>query len=651
MKPRTVRNLLNDFMPKASPRPLDGQLARVYTRAMRISLNWVLPRPRIVWLFALAMAVGCAASGGGSGSGGASVAGQGAVGGTAGTGGVGGSGAMDSGGPDATSNDAASMPIDSAVMIDSATTDATTSDAMSVDASDAMTTSSDASSDAGNAVTDAGSDAFVINMDAALADAGLTVDANYADTSPDSRAGYCMGQGPPVSVNDSRDGITYDACTGAIAGRVFTNSVCACDDVSMVGFLTTRSFHSGQGQTSTNAIAQGAPVGVNDLYSATGYTDVGGTMVIAGSGNTVLYQYMKIGGDLKMNGELGVQQGFGAAGLVTVLRDAWFKQDVYLSLLGFLPTGIMEIGRELHQPSGEQMFALTTVNGALYSGTTPHNQPFTVPAPCACADSEILDIAAIVDRGRVVNDNADIGLSPDVFNLNFGIGLDLTLPCGRFYVNQIGSLGTVTLHIPGRTALFVGGDVGDLGIFDVDLGPQGELDIFIKGNLVSIGATSFGDRNRPSATRVYVSGSGDVAIVGLGEFVGNVYAPRARIFSLGYAQVFGSLFGRRVDMGAGLDVFYDRDILDVGADCPPPEPEPMDAGTPMPDSGGPIVDAGGPVVDAGGPPPPVCTQCSNSCANRQACVNNMCVGCTNDSQCCAPLVCYPSSGRCGPLLE
>src|SRR5690606_14875509 len=88
------------------------------------------------------------------------------------------------------------------------------------------------------------------------------------------------------------------------------------------------------------------------------------------------------------------------------------------------------------------------------------------------------------------------------------------LPCGRYYVNQIGGLGGVTLRIQGRTALFVGGDVWATGLFKIELDPGAELDLFIQDDFVLTGAARFGDRTRPAAMRIYVGGTGDVCLRG-----------------------------------------------------------------------------------------------------------------------------------------
>ncbi len=436
-----------------------------------------------------------------------------------------------------------------------------------------------------------------VEIDAPGTDGGVDTDSAVdVDADVDAwldREAFCMGMGPPVVVGDATLGT--DTCAGSIATRVFNNSVCSCEDTNVVGYLRTRSFHSGVGASDTGA---GAPVGVDRNYLTGGYADIGGSFVVAGTAGVTFGGYLEVGGDARFGGNVN------AAGYIDIARDLWVLGNV-------TNIGLLSVARDVHQPSGRTLATFPVIGG-----TTIHT-PFTVPDPCDCTAEHIVDVDGIVREGQLHNDNADVALSPALLTNVIGIGVDITLPCGRYYVDSIGGLGSITLHVPGRTALFVGGDVNALGVFNVDLGPGGELDIFIAGQLLSIGAGSYGDRARPAATRIYVGGGGDVILVGASGFVGNVYAPHARITALGATTVYGSLFGRQIDMPGYLDVHYDRAILDVDVDCP---------------------------TDGG------CEMCGGAgCTDHTACIGGACTSCTADSDCCAPLVCYPD-GTCGSLL-
>jgi hypothetical protein len=439
--------------------------------------------------------------------------------------------------------------------------------------------------------------------DGGTGDGGGGVDAEIAERdgevpgadAPDARIdrmAFCMGMGPAVIVGDSIAGT--DTCAGTIATRVFDNAICSCTDANVVGYLRTRSFHSGMGAMEE---AAGAPVGINGGYTTGGYADVGGTFVVAGSAGVTFGGYLEVGGDARFGGDVT------AASYIHVARDFWVQGNVF-------NIGVLEVDRDLHQPSGRTLATFPDIGG------TTDRTPFTVEPPCACDPADLVDIAAIVQEGMIHNDNADVGLDPRALENVVGLDVDITLPCGRFYLTRIGGLGSITVHVTGRTALFVDGDVNALGVFDIDLDPGAEIDIFVRGDLLSIGAGSYGDRAYPARTRIYVGGSGDVTLVGATGFVGNVYAPRARITAAGATIVYGSLFGRVIDMPGYLDVHYDRAILDVDADCPPPGECGCDVA---------------------------------ACPDDRACVGGMCTSCTADADCCAPLVCYPD-GTCGPLI-
>jgi len=420
-----------------------------------------------------------------------------------------------------------------------------------------------------------------------------------------------MGEGPPIKVPDA----SGQACTGQIARRLFGRAICTCDDISFGGYMRTRSFSS---SAMSDPIASGAAVGINDELWSGSWIDVGGTLEI--EGNTQFASLVQAGGDLL----LGSSAVIANAGVLTVGRDAWFEQQLTLLGLGF-------VTRDMHIKPG------TFPPLAVVGGATVSNQSFDLQDPCACEPQDLLDIDAIVDAGATDNNNVEAGLDPaSLTNL---IGLHrVELPCGRFYLDSVGGIGGVTFVVNGRTALYIEGDVANLGVFDIELGPDGELDIFIKGNLLQIGYSPFGSLSRPSAVRVYVGGDGDIVFAGYQPFGANLYAPKSAVIAADWLRLRGSLFARDILAGGFIDVEYDRDILDLGNEdeCNPdadPDPEPQpDAGVPPP------------------PPPPECDdKCDATCQGNKTCVAGACGSCNTDADCCAPLVCY-ADGRCGPLL-
>jgi hypothetical protein len=477
----------------------------------------------------------------------------------------------------------------------------------------------------------------------------------------DSRAAYCSGSGAPVTVGDSVTGVPE--CTGAIAEWSFSHALCSCKDVNVQGYLKTDSFDSTTGMYVAGQGVYGAAVGVNGSFIIAGVPDIGGSLSVGSPTGLVLAGAAIVHGDMEVAGNLTF------AGYSQVTRDLWVNGNV-------TSLGVLQVGRNLHEPVGGLTIGVVSVGG------TTSNTPLVLPEPCACKPSEILDIAAIVAQGQTQNDNADIGLAPNALDAVVGAA-DITLPCGRFYLDQIGGLGAVTFEVPGRTALFVGGDIASAGVLDFNVGPAGELDVFVAGNLIPTGATTFGNVARPAAVRIYVAGTSDVVLTGAGQFVGNIYAPNANVILTGYSDVFGSIFAGNFEAPGAVFIHYDRGVLDAGNECPPAPPPlsscdgggcpdassvsppadassapPADAAPPQTsddaspqgpaDASPPVPEAAAPPPPPPPPPPPSCQQCG-FCSAGTACVNGSCGTCSTDDDCCAPLVCNGTS--CVTLIQ
>lgn len=520
----------------------------------------------------------------------------------------------------------------------------------------------DGSADDATASANIGGDATTVSS--------ATVDANGLGV--DSRAAYCAGSGPPVTVGDNVSGVPE--CTGAIAEITFSHALCTCQDTSVQGVLATDSFNSNV--ASYQPGQNGAPVGVNRDFITAGVPDIGGSLSVDGPNGVTLAGAAEVHGDFEVQGNLTL------AGVSTVSRDLWVGGNLTTA-------GVIDVGRDLHEGGNSLTLGIVDVSGSQYSA------PFTLAEPCACQPNEILDVDAIVAQGQMQNDDASLGLSPSAFDAVVGV-VDVDLPCGRFYLDQIAGAGALTFHVSGRTALFVAGDIASAGVLNFDLDPAGELDVFVAGNLIPTGVASFGSVARPAAVRVYVGGSSTVALTGAGDFVGNIYAPNATVVLTGFSDIYGSVFADDFEAPGAVFIHYDSAVLQAGAECPSGPALPDDAGAdddassastspftvdagnpPAVDSGTatPVVDAsspppavdGGapplgvdsgvapPAADAGGPAPtvdagragPSCNNTCGTCANATACVNGTCGSCRSDGDCCSPLVC--TEGYCEQL--
>ena len=174
-------------------------------------------------------------------------------------------------------------------------------------------------------------------------------------------------------------------------------------------------------------------------------------------------------------------------------RDAWLEHTVSA-------VGVALIGRDLHLAPDAM---LSTLGVARVQGTTT-TAPLTVALPCACDAAELLDVAGLVAAARSANDDAAVGLGPDLATAPSS----LSLPCGRFFFSAVkGS--SAHLQVQGRVALFVEGDVELSSQFVLDLAAGAELDWFIDGNFILDPGARVGDPVRPAATRIYVRGDGE----------------------------------------------------------------------------------------------------------------------------------------------
>ena len=279
---------------------------------------------------------------------------------------------------------------------------------------------------------------------------------------------------------------------------------------------------------------------------------------------------------------------------MAVGKDAYVAGDVRLSAL--------DVGGVLTLPA-----EATLDVPALSTGET-RRAPVSVTAPCDCAEERLLDVGALVAAHEEANDDAALGIDPDDY-ANGG-ARTLELDCGKVWLSRIGGE-ALTIVARGRVALFVGGDLALEGPLEVRTEGEGEIDLFVAGNVVGAARWMLGDPAAPARVRLYVGGSGTVDLAGGGLFAGNVYAPRAELVTPSEVEVFGSLFVRRLVSSGGLRVHYDRAVLDAGDDCAPSA---------------------------------TCTSCLD-CGN-QACVDGTCGLCRSDADCCSPLVC--AGGVCVP---
>mgnify|MGYP000361349028 CR=1 FL=1 len=388
---------------------------------------------------------------------------------------------------------------------------------------------------------------------------------------------FCEGEGGILLPGDGQ-------CTGDLGEKTFVFALCSCTDVSVLGTFMTDSFNSNDPNLKVMA---GGSVGVNGNYNTTAVADIGGALWIDGAmGTTAIH---------------GVAKDLQCGGNVTPTLVSTVDEDAYVegNISGLLP--LMTIAGDLHIPNGKTVQA--AVDGQIIK------EAVDVQTPCDCSDP--IDIAGIVAGFKSDNDNAANGVDPEAL-ADLGLIKNIELPCGRYYFTEITSLLALTITVTGRTVIAVEGDLTDVGIFDLEIAPGAELDLFVAGDIEFANLAALGDKDRPAALRIYAAG--DVTFVSGFQLGGNLYAPNAIFNSVGLGDVWGSLFVKGIQLIELFAIHYDAAVLDQTG----------------------CLDPGGECGD--------CHDCLNptpKCGD-----DGECLPCEVDADCCPPFQC--DDGQCWP---
>lgn len=381
----------------------------------------------------------------------------------------------------------------------------------------------------------------------------------------------CVNGGPPLSTGDDED-----KCLGTLAQTTFRYSLCSCTDLNVSAALSTDAFDSTTGPYAPGQLGGG--VGVDrDITNWSEAVTVGGTLWVAGTDS-----YASSGPASEVKADLHLGGSWKASTPFTVAGPA---------------------------------YVVGSLEGVTVAGATETVQ--TVPSACDCSENRLVPVAALVRAHRAPsNDNAAIGLDETALE-NPTSALRLDLPCGNFYFTSIQSSLALTIHVSGRAALYVEGDVRASSPLAFVLDPEAELDLFVGGTLSVSDTFVFGSPNYPALSRAYVGGTAKLALSADVRLAGQLYAANSEqvVWSAKNA-IYGSIFAGNFRASDVTDIHYDRGVLRAGEDCP---------------------GAGG----AGGGECGSCEDCHN-----QACNDGVCGECGADADCCSPLVC--SNGSCKP---
>jgi len=367
----------------------------------------------------------------------------------------------------------------------------------------------------------------------------------------DGEAAYCTGSGPPVLVGDGitvgdGDGSPDDVCTGTVAVRTFKRALCTCEGYASSNPLVTDSFDGRVASYSPGTAGTAGGVGIDGGLMASAMLKIGGELAVAGAAGASFLVDATIARNLDINGPLGMNVALTAGG------DAHIAGDITLTSLAV--TGTLTV------PS------TATLTGTITAGTTVR-APVSIMPPCACAPTDLVDIAAFVANHKTDNNNSEISLSPARLTDYTG-DVTLDLPCGIYYVGPVHGQGSLALRVTGRVALLIDGDLTVTAPLTIELATQdAELDLMIGGLVSSNARITVGDTAHPSRTRIYVGGAGTIPLSGDSQIAANIYAPSSAIALSAPSTIFGSLFVRRIDQAAPLTIHYDEDVLRADVGC------------------------------------------------------------------------------------
>jgi hypothetical protein len=367
----------------------------------------------------------------------------------------------------------------------------------------------DAGPDAGQAGHDAGQDA---GRDAGQ-DAGSPTRCPYREQTVRTAA-----NGASVSLDASN-------------AAAFAWAICACDSISSSSELHVDGFDSASAPYAADASTAptiAARVGINQGLRLDEAVSVSGSLISAGSdGISVGGDTLSVGGRLAVGGPLE-----GSAAHVRVAGNA--------QVAGRIEVAALTVVGSLTQPSGAGL----NVSGEQHIGQQL-TAAVSVAKPCACDNSQLLDVSALVQAGVA-------RAKP--------LAADATIDdadCSEF---ALAEHSVDTWHIRAHTsaAIYVVGGLHVSRDFIVETLPGVRLDIFIEDELSVDGLLDL--RGDSDSVRLYLGGAGTLPLAGGGELHGGLYAPRAELVLKAPLSVHGAAFLRRVAASASLALHYDANV-------------------------------------------------------------------------------------------
>jgi len=317
------------------------------------------------------------------------------------------------------------------------------------------------------------------------------------------------------------------------APDLLEHAVCVCEDLSQVGELYIKEGPAGIGSVGVNGrtrlVATAEAVGdwlAWGGFEATG-TSIGQNLItpkdVEITGEATIGGDAVIGGDLLATGSFGV--------------------------LGSLKLGGSE------DIVGESSIASRAPFEALPA------QP-----PCGCDPATFFD-------PRIAVAAAKQAMNGDTSFDEVG-SVDLHLATGSYYATAAQLVGDGLFTIEGNVTIFVEGNLSSVGSAHWNVLPGATLDLFVSGDVESVGDLTAGNESSARDFRLYVGGQ--AASVGSTTFFGSIYAPNADVSYVGDARIVGSIFAKSLEGTGVLTVEYGDPLTPPSSCSQPPGDDDQD---------------------------------------------------------------------------
>ena len=263
----------------------------------------------------------------------------------------------------------------------------------------------------------------------------------------------------------------------------------------------------------------------------------GGSLIVAGSSGIPVSADLTIGGDLFDQGQLQGEHAVSVAGNARIAGDVRLDQLMVGGSLTLAPQAALSVNA--NAPSAKR-------------------EAIMIAPPCDCTGA--LDVAGAIAARANSNDDAALALDPANALRALSAPIELSLPCGRYFVTDVYAPRAITLHITGRVALYVqnGIVIEGAGALTVDLADGAELDVFVGNSISAGGPVSIGTPLAPTHTRLHFGGDDTVFFASDTTLAATLYAPLADLVTEAKFELYGSALVRHVAASQGLTLHYDR---------------------------------------------------------------------------------------------